>query len=308
MRRLCAFAILVVGLTSAAQAQVKIVHDPAYLAGQVIRSRAEVTSDQTLTIAGMNVETKAESFFTTRETVGERNSEGKLAVAGEFESFVSNISTPVGNIAFDSANPDKSTDSPFLKPVEDLFRAMAKAKWTSLIAKDHKVESIKYEGDPFAGLDDAVKQEVDPERTKRGVNIELARMPDKAVSPGESWKRTENSEIGGGQTMLFEKEYTYIGPEQVGGRTFDKIGVKHLKCRYSMSGANGPPFKVDDADLAVAETAGTLLYDRERKAVTSSMEKVRLKGDLKFKVDVNGQEMELAGGVDLTITSKGSIE
>jgi hypothetical protein len=304
MRRVLTLAFAVVALTTAAQAQVKIAHDPAYVAGAVLRTKAEVTTNQTLIIAGMNVDTRSESFFTSKETIGERTAEGKLPIASEFESFIINLATPAGNLEFDSANPDKATSGDALQPYTELFRRIAKAKWTTLVGKDHKVESVTYEGDPFAGLDEAVKSETDPNRYKQQANTELARLPDGPVSPGDSWKRTEESDIGGGQQFVFEKEYTYVGSEESGGKTFDKISSKVLKCRYQMTPPVGSPLAIDPADLGVKESTGTLLYDRAARTVTSSTEKVRLAGDLKMKI--NG--MDFPGSVDLTIAAKVTIE
>jgi hypothetical protein len=306
MRRVLAFAALLV-CPIAAQAQVKIEQAPEYKAGQVIRTVAEQKTKQTLTIAGMNVDTKAEVFTAVRETVGEQTANG-TPINGEFEYFILNLTTPVGEVAFDSQNPDAGNAPGELAQFVDLFKASSKAKWTTLMTDSKTVKSVTYEGEPFKDLPDALQKETNPERYKKEYETQLARFPDGPVSPGDTWKRTEEPDIGGGQSFKMEKEFTYIGTEEVGGKTFDKIGVKCLSCRYHMTGEGGAPIKVEDAELKVLETEGTMLYDREQKTITSTTEKVRLQGDLKMTLDINGQKQELPGAVDLTIESKSTVE
>jgi hypothetical protein len=306
MKRMLLSAVVLL-LPAAVQAQVKITHEPEFKSGEVIRTVSEIKTNQTLNLAGMNIDTKAEVFTAVRETVGETGSDGKVPVNGEFEYYIVNLTTPAGNVAFDSGNPDNiKADGP-LAPFGDLFKAAAKASWTSIF-KDHKVESVEFNGEPFKDLPPELQNEVKAERFKKETNIHLARFPEGAVSPGDTWKRTEESDIGGGQTFKMEKEYTYVGPETVGGKQYDKIGVKALTCLYHLNPQGGSPLKADDADLAVVESTGTILYDREKHTFTSTSEMVHLKGDLKLKIDVNGQTQELPSTVDLTIESKSTIE
>jgi hypothetical protein len=306
MKRMLLSAVVLL-LPAAVQAQVKITHEPEYKSGEVIRTVSEIKTNQTLVIAGMNVDTKAEVFTATKETPGEMASDGKLPMKGEFEYYIVNLTTPAGNVAFDSGNPDGiKADGP-LGPFADLFKAAAKATWTTTL-KGNQVESVEYIGEPFKDLAPELQREVKAERFKKEYEMQLARFPEGAVSPGDTWKRTEEPELGGGQSFKMEKEYTYVGPETVGGKTYDKIGVKVLKCLYHMDAQGGSPLKADDADLAVVESDGTILYDRENHTFTSTSEKVRLKGDLKLKIDINGQTQELAGNVDLTMESKSTIE
>jgi hypothetical protein len=268
---------------------------------------AEQKTKQTLTLAGMNIDTKAEVFTAVRETVGEQSTEG-TPITGEFEYFILNLTTPVGELAFNSENPDAGNVPGELAQFVDLFKATSKAKWTTLMTDARTVKSVAYEGEPFKDLSDALQKETNPERYKKEYETQLARFPDGPVSEGDTWKRTEEPDIGGGQSFKMEKEFTYLGTEDVGGKTFDKIGVKCLTCRYHMSGEAGAPIKVEDAELKVLETEGTLLYDREQKTITSTTEKVRLQGDLKMTLDINGQKQELPGAVDLTIESKSTVE
>lgn len=306
MKRLLLTALAML-IPVAAQAQVRIVHDPEYKTGEAIRTVSEIKTNQTLVIAGMNVDTKAEVFTATKETPGDTTSDGQRPVKGEFEYYIVNLTTPAGNVSFDSGNPDGlKADGP-LAPIGDLFKAAAKATWTTTF-KDHKVESVEFIDEPFKDLPAEMQKEVKPDRFKKETEIHLARFPEGPVSPGDTWKRTEEPEIGGGQSFKMEKEYTYVGPETVGGKTFDKIGVKVLSCLYHLNPDGGSPLKADDADLAVVDSDGTILYDRENRTFTKTSEKVHLKGDLKLKIDVNGQTQEFPSSVDLTIESKTSVE
>lgn len=306
MKRLLLTALVLL-VPTASQAQVKIVHDPEYKTGDVIRTVTEVKTNQSLVIAGTNDDRKSEVFMATKESVGESTADGKLPMKGEFEYFIANITTQVGDVAFDSGNPDALKAPGPLAPVGELFKAISKSTWTTTL-NGKKVESVEYDGDPFQDLPDAMRTLVKSDRMKKELEIKVARFPDGAVSPGDTWKRTEEQELGGGQSFTFGKEYTYIGPEEVGGKTFDKIGVKALTCRYHLNPDGGLPVKVDDADLAVAESEGTILYDRESHTFTSTSEKVHLKGDLKLTIDISGQTRQLDGSLDLTIDTKATVE
>ncbi len=308
MKRSLLAALLLLALPAAASAQVEIKHAPDYQTGDVIRTVAEVKTKQTLVIAGMNVDTNVESFSATQETIGERTSDGKLPITTEFEYFIVNLETPLGKYAFDSNSPDAGTKVPGLESLDALFKAMSTAKWTAVVNDKPELESIKFEGEPFAHLDDATKKEVSPERFKQEYNIQLARFPEDPVSVGDKWTRTEEMLIGSGQFLKFEREFEYLGTENVDGKTFDKIGITALSVQYGIGEGSAIPLKLDDSRLNIDSSEGVMLYDRALKTVTSTTEKTRMKGDINFSINVNGQEQKLPGQVDLTIESKNTVE
>ncbi len=101
--------------------------------------------------------------------------------------------------------------------------------------------------------------------------------------------------LDSGQTLTFTTEYTYQGPIEEGGKQLDKISAKTKKVVYAADADS--PLKVVMSDLKVAESSGTLLFDRQIGQVVRSSGKVQVKGDLKLEINA----MEFAGALDLTL-------
>lgn len=308
MKSLWLSVLIVAAGAATAPAQVEIQHKPTYEPGAELRTVAEMKLNQTLVLAGMNVETAVESFTAVKERVGERTAEGKFPVTSEFEYYIINLNTPAGKYAFDSNSPDASTPVAGLEGLDAMFKALSKAKWVATFNDKPELESIEFLDDPFSNLDDQTKKEVSADRFKQDYVIQLARYPDKAVAVGDKWTRTEESQIGAGQTLTFEKEFEYLGTEETGGRTYDRIGVKSLSVKYAIGAGSPLPLKLDDSDLKIASSEGVMLYDRERQVITNTSEKVTIEGTLNFSISVNGQNQKLPSELELTIESKSNAE
>jgi hypothetical protein len=304
MRPMLATAVVCVCITQTSLAQVKIVHNPTYTEGETATIEVETNSNQVLTISGMNLETKVEQFLIMKRITGKQKDDGTWPLTTHFDNMQVNMNLLGGiELKFDSGNPDKKSDIPQLEQILKLFRAITKSKWTTMVNADHKVKSIAYEGNPLEGLDENLKKEADIGKFRKAAEIELARMPDGPVTKGDTWKRTEEAKIGGGQTFTYEKEYKYLGTETIDGRIFHKIGAKVLTVKYAMDENAASPLKVIGSELKIAASKGTLFFDRELKLITKTSEQVTIKGDMKFSI--NG--MELPGKFDLTIKTGSKI-
>jgi len=303
-------AMALVGGTTLAADKVELTYKPDLKPGNVLRQLSDTNVDQTLTIGGQEIGTKLESHTATRETVGEKTSDGKTSLRGEFEFFIVDLQTPVGSVKFDSksSNPDANKVQGPLAALNDLFTATSKAKWTATLNSKPEIEAIEFEGNPFEGLDPNVKTEVTPERFKQEFNTQLKRLPDGPVAVGDTWKRTEESQIGSGQVLKYEKEFKYAGPETKNGKTLDRIDVKTLSVDYSIKSGGPLPLKLDKSDLKVTSSEGQLLYDREQHIIKEQSEKVQIEGSLSFTINMNGQEAKLPGELKLTIESKQATE
>jgi len=304
------FALGLAGGLSLAADKVEIVHKPDLKPGVTTRDVTDTTLAQTLTLAGMNIETEVESHSATQSAVAEQTSDGKTRLNGKFEYFIVSMNMPmIGKIEFDSS---KTADNPNvpepLQPVMDMFRAVSKAEWESVLNSKFGLESIAFIGDPFAGLDESVATDVTPERFKVEYNNRMQRYPDGPVAVGDKWERTEEVSVSGGQKLTFKKEFTYLGTEEKSGTTFDKIGVKSLSVDYTIGSDAKIPLKLEDSKLEIADSEGTLLYNRTLKMITSEAEKLQIKGPLTFSIDINGKPQKLPGELDLTIDVKQSSE
>lgn len=268
-------------------------------------AHVETKTQQVMTIAGMDIETKATQFVIASSETGKRNSDGELAIVSRIDKLQSEISLPMGlKISFDSGDPDKKADNPLLEPVMQALRVSAKSKWTSLFDKANQLKSVEYDKALVDMVDDAFKSEFDPDRRKKNLQQELAALPDKPVSKGDSWMRTIESDFGSGQVLTVENRYEYLGTETVDGKPLEKIGVTATSVSFAQDQNTNAPAKVTSSELKVAESAGSILFDRDKGSAVRTANKLRVQGTI--KLSVNG--MEFPGKLDLTIESKNTVQ
>ncbi|MGD9855966.1 MAG: hypothetical protein AB7U20_13555, partial [Planctomycetaceae bacterium] len=283
------------------QAQVSLKYDPDLKSGQVIRTEIDIDTNQTLTIAGMPLETGNSMFLVTRETVGEATPQGGHVLQGEFEILQSDMSLPGGiTFNFNSNNPNRPLSGELEELIGEFFQKMVVAKWKLTTGADHKVVSAEYLGEPFANVSEYFKSDADPKLLMTRTNTDLARYPSDPVNVGGTWTRSEDFEAGGGQTIELERKFNLLGSEVRDGRTFDKVGMTALSVKLVVADNPAQPVKVTQSDLKIADSEGTLWYDRAAKQFTEGRDKVHITGTLTVEV----QGMKLPGELDLTIETK----
>jgi hypothetical protein len=108
----------------------------------------------------------------------------------------------------------------------------------------------------------------------------------------------------GGQTLTLETRYEYVGTEEKGGKTLDKITLKTTKVAYAMDPNTKSPLKVKSSDLKVTASEGTILFDRQAGSIFESVSKIRIEGDMKTEINA----MELPAKLDLTIENKTTLQ
>lgn len=222
------------------------------------------------------------------------------------------MSLPGGlKVTFDTADPDAKIDAPGLAFLADIFKLVGQVVYTIVLDDHNKVKSI--EGteklqekaeklDPQAR--DLVSKQFDSDKLKRSFEQESQILPDVLARPGESWERTQTVEIGGGQTLTFRKKFEYKGTEKKGEKEFDKITTNVLEVKYNSDPDSNLPLKPIKSDLKPESSGGTILFDREGGHVVSSMDKVRIKGDITFSA--NGQE--IPSTLDLSIETHSELQ
>jgi hypothetical protein len=143
-----------------------------------------------------------------------------------------------------------------------------------------------------------LKNQMNNEHLKRVHEQELSRLPKKAVKPGDAWEQVDDVDLGSGQMLKMERRYEYLGTEQRGGRQLDKIGITDKRV-VSLDLPANPlvPIKVSNVNLDVAESKGTLYFDRERGLDASLNHLMHLKGKLTLTIG----EQELPTDLDLKI-------
>jgi hypothetical protein len=260
--------------------------------------------DQTLSIAGMDVDTKVETTAKTKVTIGNRDVSGTLRVQEKVESMQINMNTQGGQYTFDSANPDNKGASP-LEMLRDVHKAMLKNVSTVVYDKSNKVQAVEIDQNLLGSLPnevrDLVKSQLDPENLKKTANQENDKLPSDPVKKGDTWTRTEDANFGAGQLMTFQTEYTYQGEVEKDGRKLDKITSKVLSVTFALAEDSPLPLKLKGSDLKATESEGTMLFDRETGHFVETTGNTRIAGDLGFTL--NGMDLPSKLDLKLKVTS-----
>jgi hypothetical protein len=290
---------IILGITTATFGQVKL--ERKYKEGSSYSAESTNRIEQTLTIAGMETETSVDTRTVTHATIGKRDVAGMLRIQERIESLNINMGIMGQTYSFDSASPDAKGSSP-LEILRDVHKALAKRTTTMVLDKENRVYAIESDQDVLSSLPEEVKAlakgQIDPEYLKKAANQELDSLPAEAVSPGDSWQRTEMANFGAGQIMTFQSKYTYEGTLQKEGRTLDKITTKVLSVDFTLQ--DSPlPLQLKDCDLKASESEGVVLFDREQGRAVESNSTIRIVGDITFAVN----NMDLPSKLDLKMQS-----
>jgi len=140
------------------------------------------------------------------------------------------------------------------------------------------VESInKLSGGGAGGLfsDDMMKQ-----MSALGV------FPEEPVTPGKTWSRKVTSKVPVLGSMTVESTFRYVGSEDRGGRTVEKIAVTMLMKLGEEKGQPGLTIK----DV---ETDGTLLFDAAAGRLVQMQAKMKMKMSIAVGTMKIEQDMEM---------------
>ena len=299
-RKLSLPAIVLVICSSIVQAQTSL--EFKYPEGKKSTSQKEVRTTQTLTLAGMNIDTKSSTFVVGTSVIGTRAADGALKIEEKADSMQSEISFPGGSVQFDSANPDKKSDNPALEPILEIFRAAFRLPVTVELNAKNKITAVKLPDGEFEKLPEAAKDRFSPEALKKAIEQLHDFCPDGPVKKGDTWERASETNLGAGQIMSFRTKYEYEGTVDKDGVTLDKISGKAFDVSFAING--NPMIQLTSSDLKIIESKSTHLFDRERGSVISHTAKTQVAGPLTLVI--NGAE--LAGKVDLTVEENFSAQ
>lgn len=291
-----------------AWAQTKIEY--GYPEGKTLRNVTQTKLEQTLSIAGQNIETQSQETTTTSEVIGKRDAQGNLPISVSIDALKANIQLPMNiTLTFDSANPDAKQEN-LLPPLEvmiDVMKALSGSKYELTVDKANEVTavsgteaSIKRAEELNPQAAEALKGRLNADAIKKRSKEAHAKFPaGLLVRQGETWTRTEAMDLGSGQTMTFEKKYEYQGTVEKDGKTLDKIGVTVTGVTFAQQAAPNAPAKITKSDLDVESSKGTILFDRALGQPVDSSETVQILGAL--TMEVGG--MELEAKLDLKLES-----
>ena len=292
--------LLAAGWAAPAMAQVKLEHK--FVEGRKTVTHTTLKTKQTLTLMGMGLETESDRFIISTSQAGKRNADGNLPIEQKVDKLTVNVKLPGGlSLTFDSDDPNKAAENPALEPFLKGLRVSVKAK--PIFIRDMSGKVITVEGlDKVAeDLPEELRGDVNPEQAKKTANQELGNLPEKPVKVGDTWTKTSDLPLGGGQIMTVTTEYTYMGEVKEGGKSLEKIEAKATAVVLSVT-ADAKAMKVDKSDLKPTESFETILFDRDAGQAQSTKGKVRIQGDIDLKLTINGMEIAFPGSkLDLTI-------
>lgn len=269
-----------------------------YVEGSTSSKSVDVQVKQTMSIQGMNLETTSQQNSVVRSTVGQRAANGELRISSKVETYQTRLKAPVvGEVVFDSVNPEKATDS----PLTQVFKAAAQASWTTVLDSENQVVAVEGKDKAFEVLDEQlsgfVKGQNDPAYLKSSAQLELDRIPKKPLKVGDSWQQAEPLRLDSSQTLTFTKKYTYRGRVEHEGRKVHQIDVVAVEVKLTIDG-NGPiMLKLVKSDLKPGESSGKLLFDDQLGDIVSDVQSHQVKGSL--TLGIAGQE--LPAELDLTL-------
>lgn len=282
-----------------AQAQVKLEHK--FIEGQKTVTHTTLNVKQTLTLAGMGLDTNSDRFVISTAQVGKRDAEGKVRIEQKTDKLTVTLKLPGGiEASFDSDDPNKKADNPALEPLMQLMRAAAKAKITMVRDSSGKVVAVEGLGKAADEVPEELKGEFNPEQAKKTANQELENLPGDAVKPGDTWTKMADLPLGSGQVLSLTTEYKYVGEVKEGDKTFDKIEAKTTAVSFSIAADSKLPLKVTKSELKPTESTETKLFDRAAGQWHSTKGKIRIQGALDFEIN----SMPFPGKLDLTIESE----
>jgi hypothetical protein len=291
--KICSSVVVILFGSAIASAQVTL--EPKYPEGTKSLIHRESKTTQTLTLAGMNIDTKSSTFIVSGSSIGQRAADGTLKVEEKIDTMQSEISFSGGSIQFDSANPEKKADNELLEPVMELFRAIYRLPVTMELDAKNKVTAIKLPDGEYEKLPEAAKDRLNPETLKKAAEQATAYFPDGPVNKGDTWERSSESNLGAGQTLSFRTKYEYGGTIEKDGMNLDKITGKSFEVSFAING--NPMLQVTKSDLKIMSSESTYLFDRTKGNVVSHTSKTQIVGPLTLVI--NG--MELPGKLDLTV-------
>jgi len=285
-------------LTSTAAAQVQLKW--AFPAGETWTSTSRVKTDQTLSIAGMDIITGSDQTTKVTTKVGQRAADGTLLLSQTIDAMKVTVSLPGGvELEFDSADPDAAPPGTQFDGLLDIYRAISKSSWTETLSADNRVIAVEGRDSVLDKLDETLRETISDrlqsDYLAQQANNELDKLPRDPVSPGDRWQRSNTVRLEGDQQLKFTTEFEYQGVVMEDGKPFDRINSKTLTVEYTV-GPNSP-LKLKASDLKIAGSDGYMLYDRERGQVVYSQGKARITGTITFLAG----DQELPGELDLTL-------
>jgi hypothetical protein len=275
---------------------------PRYEQGDKLAFEAEVEIEQTLTLAGMDVETKVSTFEIKHQEVTGQAEGGGTKQRIHSSKLQFELTLPGGiTVSFDSDNPDRESDVPELNDLLKMLKVASRTEMNAELDRQGQLKELAVKAEGAEDLDDTFKSYLEPDKLKQQLKQELERIPTRPVAEGDTWTRAETFDAGSGQIFTYTATYKYEGRVEEQGQTYDKVTATYARPTFEIQAGSQLPIAVKSSELSMEGSSATILLEVERHLIRKSSGESIFKGKLVF-TDPNGTE--IPGELDLKITSK----
>jgi hypothetical protein len=260
---------------------------------------------QVIKVQGQDLTQKQESTFHFKWTPVKQDGD-KWYVEQEVEGLKMTIDISGNVISYDSSKADGGVTSgnPTLT---QFFKALVGAKFTAVLDKNQKVESVQGKDDFIKNLgagspqmdsllrkimtDDAVKQMCDPT---------FGLTPDSPKKVGDTWKKESTLDLGPIGTYAVTYTFKYVDLSDEDKKDEKKKEAAKIEVETSLvysapkSNPEGLLFRIKDGKLtSTSPTKGVIYYDTKNNRIQSAEIKIELKGDLTVTIGGTDTKVEL---------------
>jgi hypothetical protein len=242
---------------------------------------------QTMEFAGTKQDSESDSTTVTRFKVLKSDKDGTV-----IEQRIESIKNKTTGGA---PGADKIMDA--LKGATFKLTLDAKGEVTKLEGYEDFIKKLSSENDATAKM---IKAFMSEETLKAAASENFAFLPNKPVSKGDTWKRSQSVPLGPLGTLKGETTYTDKGP----GKDGEEIALEQT-LTYSPPKEDdaGLPFKITKGEMKADKASGSLVFDASKGRLVRSDMTMKMKGSLTFEVAGNATSINL----EMQQTSKSKV-
>ncbi len=223
--------------------------------GKTFYQEMTTESKQTMKVMGIDInQTQKQTFYFSWTPESQDEKDKNWRIKQKIEGVKMDLQISGTQIAYDSANDATSANN----PLADFFKALIGNEFILTVTPEMKVTNVEGK-DAFLkkltgtnpAMEPLLKQILSEEALRQMSDPAFSMVPDKAVKPGDTWKRT--SKLNMGPIGTYESTYTY---------TFEGMDEKENEPRQDQGGDGA---EVRSSDGARCRRCSAI-QDRERRS------------------------------------------
>ena len=296
MKKTLLLFIGLVAFVPAATSQVTL--EIKYHENSTVKARHIHKSSQTTTILGVKATISHMMVGADELVIGARAADGTLRAKRLFKTLNFKIEGLGLKAEFDSADPDRKSSFEVINQFFDFFRFFLKHPITYVFKKDNSVKGVEVNDEAARDLPENFRAMLEPKVATAELRQRHEMLPDKAVSKGDTWVRSQVVDLGGFRMMSFRIDFKYEGAVNKNGRALDRISGEITDVRYVGKGWSVGPGEVKNAELKPAKSSVGGLFDRKLGRFVETNFQVQIKGGL--TLEVAGVELPGKAKLDMT--------